>query len=387
TVAPSSTMAASAAARALAEKGVSVVNLTAGEPDFATPEPIRQAAHDAIEAGYTKYPPLTGYADLRQAVANYEASRGITVHPDGVVVSCGAKQAITNALLSLVDDGDEVIVPSPYWVSYVDQVRLVGGTPVVVQTRPQDGFALDPERLAAALTPRTVALFLNSPCNPTGAVYSRAALERVGELALRHGFWVLSDEIYSALSYDGVAPSFAGLSPEVAARTVLIDGVSKTFAMTGWRIGWTACDTALAKSFAVMQGQTTSGATAVSQRAALAGLRMERTPVEAMVSEYAKRREYGVERLRAIPGITCVKPAGAFYFFPNVAGLLGRSHRGMAIDSSAALARLLLESEGLALVSGEGFGAPEYLRISYAASMESLREGFDRLERFVRALT
>jgi len=386
-VAPSSTMAANAAARALAEKGVSVVNLTAGEPDFATPEPIRRAAHEAIEAGYTKYPPLTGYADLRQAIADYEATRGVKVDPAGVVVSCGAKQAITNALLAIVDQGDEVIVPAPYWVSYVDQVRLVGGTPVVVETRAEDGFAVDPERLAAAITPRTVALFLNSPSNPTGAVYSRSVLEAIGDLALRRRLWVISDEIYAALSYDGEAVSFASLSPEVAARTILVDGVSKTFAMTGWRIGWTTCDPELAKAIAVMQGQTTSGATAISQRAALAGLRMDREPVETMVTEYARRRAYGLERLRAIAGLECAKPAGAFYFFPRVAGLFGRSHQGTMIESSAVLARLLLEREGLAIVSGDGFGAPEYIRISYAASMDDLRQGFDRLERFVRALT
>ncbi|HVA38822.1 MAG TPA: pyridoxal phosphate-dependent aminotransferase [Candidatus Dormibacteraeota bacterium] len=386
-VAPSSTMAAAAAARALAEKGVSVVNLTAGEPDFATPEPIRKAAHDAIEAGYTKYPPLTGYGDLRQAVAEAAAARGFHVDPEGVVVSCGAKQAITNALLALVDQGDEVIVPAPYWVSYVDQVKLVGGTPVVVETRAADGFALDPALLAAAVTPRTVAIFVNSPCNPTGAVYDRGSLEAVAELAVRHDLWVLSDEIYAALTYEGEAVSFGSISPEAARRTVLIDGVSKSFAMTGWRIGWTACDTRLAKAIAVMQGQTTSGATAISQRAALAALRMDRAPVQAMVAEYHKRRDYGIERLNAIPGISCAKPVGAFYFFPHVSGLLGRSHQGTVIDSAATLTRLLLEREGLAIVGGDGFGAPEYVRISYAASMASLAEGFDRLERFVRALS
>lgn len=386
-VAPSSTMAAAAAARALAERGVSVVNLTAGEPDFATPEAIRQAAHEAIEAGYTKYPPLTGYADLRQAIADAGALRGARSDPDGVVVSCGAKQAITNALLAVVDDGDEVLVPAPYWVSYVDQVKLVGGTPVTVETVADDGFALDVERLAAAITPRTVALFLNSPCNPTGAVYSRAALEAVGELALRHRLWVISDEIYAALTYDGEALSFPSLSPEIAARTILVDGVSKTYAMTGWRIGWTACEPALAKTIATMQGQTTSGATAISQRAALAGLRMDRAPVQAMVAEYARRRDYGMQRLRALPGVSCTRPAGAFYFFPHVAALFGRSHEGTTIDSGSTLARLLLEREGLAIVGGGGFGAPEYLRISYAASMENLREGFDRLEHFVHALT
>ncbi|TAM60721.1 pyridoxal phosphate-dependent aminotransferase [bacterium] len=386
-VAPSSTMAAAAAARALAEQGVSVVNLTAGEPDFATPEPIRQAAHEAIEGGYTKYPPLTGFADLRQAVIDYTAERGAGYRADGVVVSCGAKQAITNALLALVDEGDEVIIPAPYWVSYVDQVKLVGGTPVVVETRAEENFALDPERIAAAITPRTTALFLNSPCNPTGAVFPRAALEAIGDLALRHRLWVISDEIYAALSYDGEAVSFPSLSPEIAARTVLIDGVSKIFAMTGWRIGWTVCDPVLAKAMATMQGQTTSGATAISQRAALAGLHMDRAPVRAMVSEYDKRRQYGVGRLNAIPGVRCGRPSGAFYFFPNISALVGRTHQGTPIDSSATLTRLLLEREGLAIVGGNGFGAPEYVRISYAASLENLREGFDRLERFVRALT
>ncbi|TAM78446.1 pyridoxal phosphate-dependent aminotransferase [bacterium] len=386
-VAPSSTMAAAAAARALIEQGVSVVNLTAGEPDFATPEPIRRAAHEAIEGGYTKYPPLTGYADLRQAVVDYAAERGARYQAEGVVVSCGAKQAITNALLALVGEGDEVIIPAPYWVSYVDQVKLAGGTPVVVETRAEENFALDAERIAAAITPRTVALFLNSPCNPTGAVYPRSVLEAVGELALRHRLWVISDEIYAALSYDGEAVSFPSLSAEVAARTVLVDGVSKIFAMTGWRIGWTVCDPTLAKAMATMQGQTTSGAAAVSQRAALAGLRMDRAPVHAMVGEYVKRRAYGLERLRAIPGVRCSKPSGAFYFFPHVATLFGRSHQGTPIDSSATLTRLLLEREGLAIVGGSGFGAEEHVRISYAASMESLRDGFDRLERFVRALT
>ncbi|TAM76254.1 pyridoxal phosphate-dependent aminotransferase [bacterium] len=386
TVPPSATSAATEAARALAERGISVVALSEGEPDALTPPEIRRAAYEAIEAGYTKYPPLAGYPDLRQAIAEALHRRGVEYSADGIVVSCGAKQAILNTLLALVDAGDEVIIPTPAWVSYAAQVTLVGGKPVSVETRAEDGFILDPERLRAKITPRTVALVINSPCNPTGAVYAREQLEELATVALEHDLWIISDEIYSALTYADKAVSFAALGNEVARRTVLIDGASKTFAMTGWRVGWSICEPAAARVIVTMQGQTTSGAAAMAQRATLAALRMDRAAVDAMLDAYKRRRSYVLQRLERVPGITCSMPGGAFYVFPDVRELLGGYYGTQRVDSSQTLAELLLSEVGLAVVAGEAFVAPGYIRISFAASDDQIAEGCDRLERFVRAL-
>jgi aspartate aminotransferase len=385
-VPPSATSAATEAARSLAARGVSVVALTEGEPDALTPEPIRQAAYAAVEAGYTKYPPVQGYPDLREAIVAELRKRGAAYLADGVVVSCGAKPAILNALLAIVEDGDDVIVPTPAWVSYSAQVTLVGGRAVEVQTCARDGFILDPERLEAAVTPRTVAMFVNSPCNPTGAVYTREQLQAIADVAMRHGLWIISDEIYAAIVYGVEAPSLPSLGDDIAQRTVLIDGASKTFAMTGWRLGWSVCEPELARAIVAMQGQTTSGAPAMSQRAALAALGMDRAPIDAIIRAYARRREYVLERLARIPGITCTKPYGAFYVFPDISLLLGKRAGGVLIDSSQTFARELLAQQGLGVVAGEAFSAPGYLRISFAAAEEQLLQGLDRLERFVGLL-
>jgi aspartate aminotransferase len=385
-VPPSATSAATEAARILAARGMSVVALTEGEPDALTPEPIRKAAYAAVEAGYTKYPPVQGYSDLCEAIAADLRTRGAEYSADGVVVSCGAKQAILNTLLAIVDDGDEVIVPTPAWVSYSAQVALVGGRAIEIETRAEDGFILDPQRLEAAVTPRTVALFVNSPCNPTGAVYAREQLSAIADVAMRHGLWLVSDEIYAAIVYGVEASSLPSLSEEIARRTILIDGASKTFAMTGWRLGWSVCEPALARVIVAMQGQTTSGAPAMSQRAALAALGMDRAPVDAMVAAYTRRREYVLGRLAHIPGIACTKPDGAFYVFPDVNRLLGKRAGDVLIDSSQTFAQQLLAQQGLAVVAGEAFSAPGYIRISFAAAEEQLLQGLDRLERFVRLL-
>jgi aspartate aminotransferase len=380
---PSATLAMAARASALAAAGADVIDLSVGEPDFPTPDHICRAAEAAIRAGRTKYTPAAGIPDLRKAVAaDYARRSGLDVTPTQVIVSCGAKHALHNAFTALVNPGDEVIVPAPYWVSYAELVKLAGGRPVLVETRIEDDFKLSPAALRAAVTPHSRLLLLCSPSNPTGVVYTPAELAALADVAIEANLAVVADEIYDQLVFDGrQSPSFPTLRPGLADRTVVVAGVSKTYSMTGWRIGWTISPEPLAKAIGNLQSQETSNPSSVSQHAALAALTGPQECVAEMCRAFQERRDLVAARLEAMPGVRIPEIGGAFYAFFDIRQPLARS-RGL--DTSLAWCEALLEREQVALVAGSAFGAEGHVRMSFAASAEKLSRGLDRIEKFLR---
>ncbi len=387
-ISPSPTLAVDARAKEMRARGVEVLNFSAGEPDFDTPEHIKEAAVAALKAGMTKYTPVDGIPALKRAIIEkLERDNGLRYTPQEIVVSAGAKHSLYNAFQVLCDEGDEVILPAPYWVSYLEQIKLAGAVPRIVMTREENGFKLTPEELEESITPRTRVLVLNTPSNPTGAVYTASELAALGEVALRHGLVVISDEIYEKMVYDGTNHvSIASLAPELRASTVVVNGVSKAYSMTGWRIGYAAAPAEIARAMTALQSHATSNPTSIAQAAAVAALTGPQDALEAMVREFDRRRRYMLEALGELPGVRCVPPAGAFYAFPNVKGLLGRTYRGRPIASATDLAQLLLEEVQVAVVPGVAFGTDEYLRLSYATDLERIREGMARLAAFVKEL-
>lgn len=378
----SSTVALNSQAMLLKQQGRDILNLTAGEPEFHTPEHIRQAAHDAIEAGKTGYTPTAGIPELRQAVAKSVSARtGREYAADQIVITPGAKYAIYLTAAAILEPGDEVLIPAPYWVSYPAIVRMFGGKAVPVWAGPEHDFKITPADLEQAWTPRTRGIIFNSPSNPTGAVYSRGETEAVGRWAQEKDVWVISDEIYAELrNSDEPYCSIASLDDDLCARTVVIDGVSKAYAMTGWRVGWLAAAAPLAKAAIRVQGQTTSNATSIAQWAALAAVEGPRETVSEMAMEFRRRRDFAYELLHTIDGLGIAKPEGAFYFFLDVREFLGRkTSGGVAIDSAEALCSYLLDSAGLAMVPGEGFGAPGFMRLSISSSTKTLEAAAGRL--------
>jgi aspartate aminotransferase len=376
------TLAVTAKAAELKAAGIDVVSFGAGEPDFDTPAHIKEAARAALERGVGKYTHVAGTPQLRSAIAA-ELSRvhGTTYAVDQILVSTGAKHSLYNLFRALLDPGDEVVIPAPFWVSYPDMVVLSGGTPVIVPTIAAKGFALDPAAIAAAITPKTRAIVLNTPSNPTGAVYERAALEAVGALAVAHGLLLVSDDIYRSLVYgDARYTSVASLSPEIAAHTAVVDGVSKAYAMTGWRIGYTAGPKALIAAMGKLQGQSTSNPTAIAQAATLAAITGPQDCVEEMRRAFDERRQAMTRLLRALPEVTLVEPKGAFYCFPDLGAYVGRSTPdGRELADDVALADWLVTDGRVAVVPGSGFGAPGYVRLSYACSMGDIETGLGRL--------
>jgi aspartate aminotransferase len=384
---PSPTLALNAKAKALVAQGVDVVSLVAGEPDFDTPEFIKQAAIDALRQGFTKYTPTAGIPELREAVcAKLERDNRLTYAPDQVVVSVGAKQAIYNAFQALLNEGDEVIVLAPYWVSYTEMVQLAGGKPVVVETREENGFAPDPEAIRRALTPRTKALVLNSPSNPSGAVFSRAALEGIAEAVRGHDCLLLSDDIYEKLLYEGQFLNIGNVAPDLVPRLLVINGMSKAFSMTGWRMGYAAGPKWLIAGMQMIQDQSTSNAPSFSQKAAVAALNGPRDIFVPMVQEYRERREMVVDALNKLEGVRCRRPEGAFYALPNVKGLLGRTYKGTPLTGSMQISDILLNDFRVAAMPGAPFGVEGYIRMSFATSREQLRKGLDRFKEFVTSL-
>ena len=377
---PSPTIAIDTRAKELVAAGRDLINLSAGEPDFDTPVDVADAAVAAIRSGFTHYTPSEGIRELREAICRkLKREDGLDYRPEQVVVTVGAKQALHNALMVLLDPGDEVLVPSPFWVSYTEQIKLAGGTDVQVATDAEQGFRLTAAMLEARCTPQTRGLMLNSPNNPTGAVYPLADLREIAELARRRDLWIISDEIYEAMVYDGAEHhSIAGLCPE---RTILVNGMSKAYAMTGWRVGYAAGDQAVIKAMIGLQSQTTHNISSISQKAAIAALDGPQEPVRAMVAEFAARRGYVLERLSTMPNLVCQPPRGAFYVFPDVSACL---QHGVA--DVGQLATRLLDEAGLAIVPGTAFGDGRHLRISYASSRNNLTEGMNRLERFLQKL-
>jgi len=379
------------AARAakLREQGHRVFAFGVGEPDFETPAYIRDAAKAALDRGASHYTAVTGTPELKRAICKAVArDRGWEPTVDQITVSCGAKHALFNLALALYEPGDEVIIPAPYWVSYPEQVRLAGATPVIVPTREEDGWQLTKEALAYALTPRTKAIILCTPSNPTGSAYSRERLLELVSVLASADCWIIVDEIYAELVYDGFEHhSLAALAPELRERIIVVDGVSKAYAMTGWRIGWSIAPKTVAKALDVIQGQSTTNATAVAQAAAVAALEGPRDEVRAMCSTFEQRRNRMVEGLRAIPGLNCRMPEGAFYAFADVRGLYGKQPSGRApLASDEDVAFWLLDEAHVAGVPGTPFGAPGYIRFSYASSIETIDAGIAAIRQAVEKL-
>jgi aspartate aminotransferase len=378
---PSVTLAIAAKAGKLRSEGVDVVNFSAGEPDFDTPEHIKAAAIEALRRGMTKYTDVKGIEPLREAISQkYQKEYGLSYRKEDVIVSCGAKHSIYNLLQAVVNPGDEVLIPAPYWVSYSDMALLAGGIPKVISTNEATGFRIKPEQLQAALTPKTRVFLLNSPCNPTGASYNREELLAIGAILERHDCLVLADDIYEKIIYDGFqVHNIVALCPALRERTIIVNGVSKTYAMTGWRIGYALGSSDVITAAGKIQSQSTSNPTSMAQAAALEAIRGPQDEVATMVREFQKRRNAIVERLNAIPGIHCLKPEGAFYVFPNIRALLGKTGNGKKLASPCDLADYLLQEAKVAVVPGEDFGSHEHIRFSYATSLEDIERGCARI--------
>ena len=382
----STTMAIDAMFKQMKADGIDVIGFGAGEPDFNTPEAIKQAGIQAIQNNFTRYTPSAGTVELRQAVCDrMKADCGLDYKPSQVVVSSGTKHVVYLALRAMVDPGDEVILPAPYWVSYIELIKMVGGVPVVLHTTEAGQFKLTAAQLEAAVTPRTKAIILNNPSNPTGMMYGREELEAIAAVCVKYDLYVISDEIYYGLVYDGKEfTSFAALGPQVKERTVLANGVSKSYAMTGWRIGYACANDQIAKVMANYASHSTGCPVGISQKAAAAALSAPQDEVETMRKAFEERRDYIVARMNAIPGVSCIKPEGAFYVMMNLEQLIGRTIHGVEIVNDDVFADAFLKYGLVAVVPGSGFGAPNFVRWSYATSLDNIKEGLDRLEKFLK---
>ena len=384
---PSATLAMAQKSNELKAQGIDVINLSIGEPDFNTPESIKQAAHKAIDDNFSHYSPVPGYLSLRQAIVNkLKRENGLEYTSEQILCSNGAKQSVCNAIMALVNEGDEVIIPAPYWVSYPQMVKLAGGTPVIVKADISQGFKMTPEQLEAAITPKTRVLILCSPSNPTGAVYTQDELASLAQVLMKHeNVITLSDEIYEHSNYCGQSASIAK-EPGMQERTIIVNGVSKAYAMTGWRIGFIAAPLWIVKGCNKLQGQYTSGPCSVSQIAAQAAFDGDQQCVEDMRQAFLRRRDLIVSLARQIPGFEVNEPQGAFYIFPKVSALFGKQHNGKVIQDSMDLAIYLLEVGHVACVGGKAFGDDECIRMSYATSEDNIRKAFRRIDEAVRQL-
>lgn len=363
-------------------EGIDVLSFAAGEPDFNTPEPICNAAIEAIHAGFTKYTPSAGIKELKEAIVQkLDRENGVKVTPEQVIVSCGAKHSVYNTMQALVEPGDEVILIAPYWMTYADQIRLAGGTPVVIHTSAANDFVPSYDDLKAAITLKTKALLMNTPCNPTGAVLPRATIKEIAALAIKHDFWVVADEIYERLIYGAEHQSIAALGADIAERTVTIGGCSKAYSMTGWRIGFAAAPTPVAKAMSNFQDQVTSNPTSFAQRGAIAAFNLDPAVVEGMRVEFEARRDLIVKLLREIPGLNVPEPKGAFYVFPDVSSYLGGK-----IKDDLEMAAFLLEDAKVATVPGSVFEGVGHLRLSYATSRANIEKGAARIAEALKKL-
>lgn len=377
---PSLTLAIDAKAKQMKAEGQDVVGFGAGEPDFDTPQHIKDAAAKALAAGFTKYTPSSGIPELRQAIADkFQRDNGLTFKPSQVIVSCGGKHSCFNTILATCQAGDEVLIPAPYWLSYPEMVKLAGATPVVLPTTDQTEFKVTPDQLRAAITAKTRLFILNTPSNPTGSVYTPAEVKALGDVCVEKGVLIMSDEIYEHLLYDGaVHQSVASFSPDHLAHTIVVHGFAKAWSMTGWRLGFLAAPEPIAKAIDAIQSHSTSNPTSFAQKGAVAALTGPQDHLPLWLAEYDRRRSCAWEKLNRIPGVSCVNSKGAFYLFPNISKL--------GLKSTEFCARLL-EQEKVAAVPGIAFGADDYLRISYATSLANIEKGLDRLDRFARSLS
>ncbi len=386
--APSPTLGITAKANQMKADGIDVQGFAAGEPDFDTPEHIKQAAVDALAKGFTKYTPSAGIPALKKAISDkFQHDNELTYGPNNIIVSCGGKHSLYNIFQALCNPGDEAIIPAPYWVSYPEQAKLAGAKPVIIPTTDRTGFAPTIEQIRAAVTKNTRLFILNSPSNPTGAMWPRETIDALADLAVEHDFYVVSDEIYEKLVYDGNEPvSIAALGPEIKKRTITVNGVSKTYSMTGWRIGYAAAEAEIVSAMGRLQDSMTSNPTSIAQYAALAAITGPQDFLNDWVAEFDRRRQELVMGLNAIPGISCTTPGGAFYVFPNVSGLIGKRFGDRTIGNADDFADYLLQDAQVAVVPGSGFGAPEYMRLSYATGMETIQRGIERIADAVRSL-
>lgn len=387
-ISPSPTLAITAKAKQMKAEGIDVISFGAGEPDFDTPQFIKDAAIKSMQEGFTKYTPVQGTVGLKSAIINkLKRDNNLEYKPNEIIVSVGAKHSIYNAVMATVNPGDEVIIPAPYWVSYPEIVKMAGGVPVYVQTKEENGFCVTPEDLKSAITSKTKMFILNSPSNPTGGCYLKEDLEKLAKIIVEAGILCLSDEIYETIIYDGIKHvSIASLGDDIKKQTILINGHSKAYSMTGWRIGYAACDSQIVAAMGRIQGHSTSNPVSFTQTGAEIALNEDQSFLKEMQSAFDERRLYIVGRLNAIPGITCSMPKGAFYAFPNVSALLGKSFEGKIMKTVDDLCEYFLDNAKVALVAGSGFGAPNYIRLSYATSMENIKEGLDRIEVAVKNL-
>ena len=376
---PSLTLIIDSKAKQMKADGLDVVGFGAGEPDFDTPQHIKDAAIKALNEGFTKYTPASGIPELRQAIADkFQRENGLSYKPSQIIVSCGGKHSCYNVIMATCEEGDEVIIPAPYWLSYPEMVKLAGATPVILPTSDRTEFKVTPEQLRAAITPRTRLFVLNSPSNPTGSVYTPEEIKALGDICVEKGVLIMSDEIYEHLLYDGaVHKSVAGFSQAHYDHTIIVHGFAKAWSMTGWRLGFLAAPEPIARAIDAIQSHSTSNPTSFAQKGAVAALNGSQEHLKSWLVEYARRRTYAWKKLNSIPGISCVNSKGAFYLFPNISKL--------GLNSTDFCARLL-EQEKVAAVPGLAFGADDYLRISYATSMANIEKGLDRLEKFARGL-
>lgn len=387
-VSPSPTLAMDAKAKEMKAAGIDVVNFGVGEPDFDTPDNIKEAAIRAIRGGFTKYTPVGGILPLKDAIIEkFRNDNDLEYSREEVIVSCGAKHSLYNIAQALLSPGDEVLIPKPYWVSYPDQVLLNDATPVFIKTKEADNFLLKPEALTEKISTRTKALILNSPSNPTGLTYDKNTLERIAEIILKHDMYIVSDEIYEKLTYDGFKHiSIASLDKELKRKTIVVNGLSKTYAMTGWRIGFAAGPREFIKVMENIQSQSTSNPTSIAQKAAVEALTGPQHFISEMRSEFDKRRLYLLNALNTIGNVSCITPKGAFYAFPNISQIYGKHSNGKAIRSSSDLALYLLEEAKVALVHGAAFGDDNHIRLSYATSIDEIRKGIQRIRESLEKL-
>jgi aspartate aminotransferase len=379
TLSPSLTLAVDSKAKQMQAEGIDVVGFGAGEPDFDTPQHIKDACIKALADGFTKYTPAAGIPELRQAIADkFKRDNGLSYKPSQVIVSCGGKHSCYNVIMATCEAGDEVVIPAPYWLSYPEMVKLAGATPVIMPTTDQTEFKVTPAQLRQAITPRTRLFILNSPSNPTGSLYTREEIKALGDICVQKNVLIMSDEIYEKLVYDGAEHvSVAGLSPAHYEHTIIVHGFAKAYSMTGWRLGYLAAPEPIAKAIDAIQSHSTSNPCSFAQKGGVAALNGPQDHLKIWLAEYSKRRAYAHKRLNSIPGISCVNARGAFYLFPNISKL--------GLKSADFCARLL-EQEKVASVPGIAFGADDYFRISYATSMKNIEKGLDRLEKFAKTL-
>jgi len=388
-ISPSATLAITSKAKQMAAEGINVIGFGAGEPDFDTPGHIKDAAKKALDQGFTKYTPAAGTKDLKEAVCKkFKTDNNLDYAADQVLISCGAKHSIFNIIVAMCQEGDEVIIPSPYWVSYPEMVKASGAAPVIIDTTQENNFKITAAQLDGAITPKTKLVILNYPSNPTGMLYSTDELKALAAVIVKKGVYCVADEIYEKIIYDGQQHvSIASLGDDIKNLTIVVNGLSKAYSMTGWRIGYAAGPREIIKAMSNLQSHSTSNPTSIAQKAAVAALNGPQDPVAAMVREFQKRRDCIVTRLNAVEGIFCIKTQGAFYVFPDVSKLFGKSFQGRKIKDSMSLTELLLNDARVAVVPGAAFGSNANLRLSYASSLDNINEGLNRIEEFVKGLS